>query len=61
MKKILLFIVCCAVVFSVSAQEFQRHSQRNEVRKTLNFRPAEKMLTSGDYNYKMSSYNSDIT
>ena len=59
MKKILLFIVCCAVVFSVSAQEFQRHSQRNEVRKTLNFRPAEKMLTSGDYNYKMSSYNSD--
>lgn len=59
MKKILLFIVCCAVVFSVSAQKFQRHSQRNEVRKTLNFRPAEKMLTSGDYNYKMSSYNSD--
>lgn len=59
MKKILLFIVCCAVVFSVSAQEFQRHSQRNEVRKTLNFRPAEKMALSGDYNYRLDSYNTD--
>ena len=52
-------MICCAVAFSTSAQEFQRYSQRNEVRKTLNFPPAEKMLSTGDYNYKMSSYNSD--
>ncbi|MEE1142309.1 MAG: T9SS type A sorting domain-containing protein [Bacteroidales bacterium] len=59
MKKILLFIVCCAVAFSVSAQEFQRHSQRVDDKKTINFRPAEKMALSGDYNYALSSYNTD--
>lgn len=59
MKKILLFIVCCAVAFSVSAQVFQRHSQRGDDKKTINFRPAEKMLTTGDYNYVLSSYNTD--
>lgn len=59
MKKILLFIVCCAVVISVSAQGFQRHSQRGDDKKTINFRPAEKMLTTVDYNYALSSYNTD--
>ena len=59
MKKILLFMICCAVAISVSAQEYERHFQRNKEKKTLNFRPAEKMLSTGDYNYKLSSYNSD--
>ena len=59
MKKILLFMICCAVAFSVSAQEFQRHSQRGDDKKTINFRPAEKMALSGDYNYRLDSYNTD--
>lgn len=59
MKKILLFMICCAVVVSVSAQGFQRHSQRGDDKKTINFRPAEKMLSTGDYNYALSSYNTD--
>ena len=59
MKKILLFMICCAVVVSVSAQGFQRHSQRGDDKKTINFRPAEKMLSTVDYNYALSSYNTD--
>ena len=43
----------------MSAQGFQRHSQRGDDKKTINFRPAEKMLTTRDYNYALSSYNTD--
>lgn len=59
MKKILLFMICCAVAFSVYAQRFQRHSQRGDDKKTINFRPVEKMLITIDYNYALSSYNTD--
>lgn len=59
MKKILLVAICCVLALNVYAQEFQKHTHIRKDAKVLNFRPAEKMLTSGDYNYKMSSYNSD--
>ena len=59
MKKILLVAICCVLALNVYAQEFQKHTHIRKDAKDLNFRPAEKMLTSGDYNYKMSSYNSD--
>lgn len=59
MKKILFLAFCCAIALTASAQRFQKHTHVREDAKTLNFRPAEKMLGTEDYNYRMSSYTTD--
>lgn len=61
MKKILLVILCCAVSAGAFSQHLSLQERLNTDKnaKVLNFRPAEKMLTTVDYNYALSSYNTD--
>lgn len=61
MKKVLSFVLCCVIGISAFAQQdlSQRYSHKGKFDKQLNFRPAEKMAKSGDYNYRLASYNTD--
>ncbi|MBR5253748.1 MAG: T9SS type A sorting domain-containing protein [Bacteroidales bacterium] len=61
MKKNLLALLGCVITITALGQQplFQKHTNLRQDAKELNFRPAEKMLTTGNYNYKLSSYNSD--
>lgn len=61
MKKILSFVLCCVIGISAFAQQdlSQRYSHKGKFDKQLNFRPAEKMAKSADYNYRLASYNTD--
>jgi hypothetical protein len=61
MKKVLSFVLCCVIGISAFAQQdlSQRYSHKGKFDKQLNFRPAEKMLSTGDYNYRLASYNTD--
>lgn len=61
MKKILLFVLASVVMTSASSQatSLQKRPTRGENSKILNFRPVEKMATSGNYTYKMGSYNTN--
>ncbi|MBO7225578.1 MAG: T9SS type A sorting domain-containing protein [Bacteroidales bacterium] len=61
MKKVLSFVLCCVIGISAFAQQdlSQRYSHKGKFDKQLNFRPAEKMAKSADYNYRLASYNTD--
>jgi hypothetical protein len=61
MKKILLVILCCVVSAGAFSQHLSLQERLNTDKnaKVLNFRPAEKMALSGDYNYRLDSYNTD--
>lgn len=61
MKKVLSFVLCCVVFASAFAQHAFTKNEviKSELVKKLNLRPAEKMAMSADYNYAMSSYNTD--
>ena len=61
MKKVLSFVLCCVIGISAFAQRdlSQRYSHKGKFDKQLNFRPAEKMAKSADYNYRLASYNTD--
>lgn len=61
MKKVLSFVLCCVIGISAFAQQdlSQRYSHKGKFDKQLNYRPAEKMAKSADYNYRLVSYNTD--